>query len=167
MRIYTPAKATAPAPASPLPGLVFFHGGGWVVGSVVDLRSSSAAISREKAECVVVSVDYRLAPEHKFPAAVDDSCGGHPVDRRAHAAGAGHRCAAAGGRRRLGRWQSGGGSGASRCAAKLPLRCQLLIYPATDSLNQYPSQREPDVGLLTQGDAEWFMSHYLSSPADR
>ncbi len=65
-RIYTPAGS------GPFPIFVYFHGGGWVIG---DLETADA-ISREfcqRVGCVVVSVDYRLAPEHRFPAAVDDS----------------------------------------------------------------------------------------------
>ena len=162
VRVYTP-KASASAPAGPLPGLVFFHGGGWVVGSVAAYELECRDIA-QKAECVVVSVDYRLAPEHKFPAAVDDSLAATRWVA-AHTAELGIDAArlAVGG-------DSAGGNLAAVVAQQLrgevPLVCQLLIYPATDSLNAYPSQREPDVGLLTQSDTAWFLGHYLNSPEE-
>ena len=159
VRVFTPAGK-----ASPLPGLVFFHGGGWVIGSVATYDRECRDIA-QKAECVVVSVDYRLAPEHKFPAGVED-CLAATRWVAAHAAELGidgQRLAVGG--------DSAGGNLAAVVAQELrgevPLVCQLLIYPATDSVNEYPSQREPDVGLLSHGDTVWFMGHYLSSPEDR
>src|SRR5439155_21969416 len=66
LRIYTPPGA------GPLPVLVWFHGGGWVTGDL-DVSDSSCRVLSEWAGCVVVSVNYRHAPEHRFPAAIDDA----------------------------------------------------------------------------------------------
>ena len=68
-RLYAPADAT---PAKPLPGFVFFHGGGMVAGSI-DTHDRIAAALAQTTGCRLVSVDYRLAPEHKFPAAIEDA----------------------------------------------------------------------------------------------
>jgi len=164
VRVYTP-PSTAPGAR---PGLVFFHGGGWVIGSVENYDRECRMIAKA-AECVVVSVDYRLAPEHKFPAAVDDCL----LATRWTAAHVGELGIDP---RRLG---VGGDSAGGNLAAvvaqllrdnpvagDLPLCCQLLIYPATDSVGDYPSLHEPDVGLLHRADMNWFTNHYLSGPAD-
>ena len=66
IRIYTPAAGHAPRPA-----LVYIHGGGWVIGDP-DMTDSICRVVANRAECVVVSVDYRLSPEHKFPVPFDD-----------------------------------------------------------------------------------------------
>jgi acetyl esterase len=160
VRVYTPPAGVG----TQLPGLVFFHGGGWVIGSVATYERECRDIA-VKAGCVVVSVDYRLAPEHKFPAAVDDCVAATRwVAANAAALGIDDKRLAVGG-------DSAGGNLAAVTALELrgevPLSCQLLIYPATDSVNEYPSQREPDVGLLSQADASWFMGHYLTRPEDR
>jgi acetyl esterase len=161
VRVYTPAVAPGP-----LPGLVFFHGGGWVVGSVDSYERECQELARQLG-CVVVSVDYRLAPEHKFPAGVRDCV----VATRwvaAHAAELGiqpHRLAVGG--------DSAGGNLAAVVAQQLrdhggPGLCgQLLIYPATDSAGDYPSMHEPGVGVLHPADADWFLGHYLSDQAER
>src|SRR5688500_5702300 len=67
VRIYTPLNAAS----GPLPGIVWFHGGGWVIGNL-DSADFACRMLTNASGCVVVSVDYRLAPEHKFPAAADD-----------------------------------------------------------------------------------------------
>jgi acetyl esterase len=160
LRIYTPA---APAP---LPLLVYFHGGGWVLGGI----ETHDGICRELANgagCVVVSVDYRLAPEHKFPAAAED-CYAATHWAAAHAAelGADAKRLAVGG-------DSAGGNLAAvvpqmaRDRGGPPIIFQLLIYPATDAAFDTPSYRDNADGyLLTTGDMRWFWNHYLNSAAD-
>jgi acetyl esterase len=70
LRLYRGART---APGEMLPGLVYFHGGGWVIGNL-DTHDSLCRHLANAARCIVVAVDYRLAPEHKFPAAVEDCC---------------------------------------------------------------------------------------------
>lgn len=160
VRIYTPVGT------APLPLLVYFHGGGWVLGSI----ETHDKICRELANgagCVVVSVDYRLAPEHKFPAAADD-CYAATQWAAAHAAelGADARRLAVGG-------DSAGGNLAAVVAQMARDRggpglvFQLLIYPATAAAFDTPSYRDNAEGyLLTTGDMRWFWDHYLTGPAD-
>ncbi len=163
VRVFTPTGDDAAAAGALLPGLVFFHGGGWVIGSV-DTYDRECRDIASQVKCVVVSVDYRLAPEHKFPAAVDDSVAATRWTAE-HAAelGIDARRLAVGG-------DSAGGNLAAVVAQELrgevPIVCQLLIYPATDAVGEYPSLREPDVGILSRTDTKWFMNHYLNSPAD-
>jgi len=160
VRIYTPVAA------APLPVLVYFHGGGWVLGNI----ETHDGICRELANgagCVVVSVDYRLAPEHKFPAAADD-CYAATQWTAAHAAelGADARRLAVGG-------DSAGGN-LSAVVAQMArdrgaprLVFQLLVYPVTDATFDTPSYRDNAEGyLLTAGDMRWFWGHYLGTAAD-
>lgn len=169
VRIYTPAETAAQqagqAPGNALrPGLVYFHGGGWVLGSIETYDRECRQIAHQ-AGCVLVSVDYRLAPEHKFPAAPDD-CLFSTRWVAAHAAelGIDAKRLAVGG-------DSAGGNLAAVVAQQLrdgsgepALICQLLIYPATDAAGDYPSKKEPGIGFLHPEDAGWFMNHYLSQP---
>jgi acetyl esterase len=160
VRIYTPA---GPAPR---PLLVYFHGGGWVLGGL----ETHDGVCRELANgaaCAVLSVDYRLAPEHKFPAAAED-CYAATQWAAAHAAefGADARRLAVGG-------DSAGGNLAAvvpqlaRDRGGPPIVFQLLIYPATDAAFDTPSYRDNADGyLLTTGDMRWFWNHYLNSPAE-
>lgn len=161
VRVYTPTAAALQ------PGVVYFHGGGWVVGNL-DSHDRECRELAQKAGCVVVAIDYRLAPEHKFPAAVDD-CVAATRWVAAHAAelGIDGRRLAVGG-------DSAGGNLAAVVAQVLrdggdtpPLRAQLLIYPATDLLGDYASKDEPGVGFLHPADTAWFLGHYLRGPADR
>ena len=163
VRVYTPQAGGGPAAR---PGLVYFHGGGWVVGNVPTYDRECQEIARQ-AGCVVVSVDYRLAPEHKFPAGVQD-CVAATRWVAAQATELGilpHRLAVGG--------DSAGGNLAAVVAQQLrdhggpALCCQLLIYPATDAAGDYASMREPGVGLLHPADTSWFLGHYLSNQAER
>ena len=99
----------APRPAEKLPALVYYHGGGWLLG---DLDSHDGVCRRfaNAARCCVVSVDYRMAPEHKFPAAVDDCAAATHMGRRTGRR-AGHRSGARRGRRRFRRRQPRRGDG--------------------------------------------------------
>jgi acetyl esterase len=150
-----------------LPALVYFHGGGWVVG---DLESHDVACRHyaNGARCRVVSVDYRMAPEHKFPAAVDDSAAATGwIVAQSAALGIDRARVAVGG-------DSAGGNLAAVMALLArdgelpPLAFQLLVYPATDMAMTYDSYRRVTDGLmLTSKSMAWFVDHYLAGPKDR
>nr|ADR31550.1 EST1 [uncultured microorganism] len=161
IRIYTPAGS------GPFPALVFFHGGGWVICDL-DTHDSLCRSLCNGAGCVVVSVDYRLAPEHKFPAAPED-CYAATQWVAGHAAeiNADPDSIAVGG-------DSAGGNLTAVVAQMArdqdgpALAFQLLIYPATDFTFDGPSLRENAEGyFLTSDDMDWFTNHYLNSNADR
>ena len=162
-----PVRIYVPFGEGPFPALVYFHGGGWVIG---DIESSDGfcRILTNAAGCIVVSVGYRLAPEHPFPAAVDDayyatlrvatnacSFGGDPT-----------RIAVCG--------DSAGGNLAAvvaqiaRNCGKPALQFQLLIYPAVDAACDTPSYAENSEGyFLTRDIMQWFWNHYVQRDADR
>ena len=159
LRIYTPDGD------GPLPILVYYHGGGWVIGDLDTHDRECRTLCRD-ASCIVVSVGYRLAPEHLYPAAVEDSfaalqwIGLHAAEL----GGDPHRLAVGG--------DSAGGTLAAvvamlaRDAGGPALRFQLLVYPVTDcrSPNEFPSRRENEAGpFLTLATMEWFERHYLGS----
>ncbi|MGI2329084.1 alpha/beta hydrolase [Planococcus sp. YIM B11945] len=161
IRVYTP-KGDAPFPA-----LVFYHGGGWVLGSI----ESHDAICRELANlasCVVISVEYRLAPEHKFPAAVEDAYESLEwVASHAAELGIDHERIAVGG-------DSAGGNLATVASLIASERQgpnvvhQLLLYPSTGPAAGYPSMAENAKGYLLTGDMmSWFQTQYLQSNEDR
>ena len=152
----------------PTPGiLVWFHGGGWVIG---DLDSGDATARRlaDRSGAVVVSVDYRLAPEAPFPAGPDD-CWAALVWVAEHGAELGgdpSRLAVGG--------DSAGGNLAALVALRArdeggpELRHQLLVYPATDLTMSHPSITENGQGyLLTTKAMDWFAGHYLPPGVDR
>jgi acetyl esterase len=160
VRIYSPAGD------GPKPGLVFFHGGGFVV---CDLDSHDATCRElaNGADCVVVSVDYRLAPEAKFPAAPEDCYAATQwVSIEAKELGIdAARIAVAG--------DSAGGNLAaavammSRDRGGPSLVHQLLIYPVTDHRFDTTSYKENGSGyFLSEKMMRWFWHHYLSSEAD-
>jgi acetyl esterase len=162
IRIYTPTAAT------PMGTLVFFHGGGWVLGSV-DTYDVLCRTIANAAGCVLVSVDYRLAPEHKFPAAPEDCYAATRwVAANAESLGSHPSRIAVGG-------DSAGGNLAAVVAMMArdrggpALRFQLLFYPAISAANDTPSQREfaADGFVLSRADMQWFWNHYLTAPADR
>jgi acetyl esterase len=157
VRIYTPHGR------GPFPALVYFHGGGWVLG---DLNSSdvSCRLLTNGVNCVVISVDYRLAPEHKFPAAVSDcySATKWVVDN-ASLIQVDHERVAVGG-------DSAGGNLAAVIAlmarekAGPSLSYQLLIYPITNYDFDSSSYRENATGyMLTMDSMIWYWDHYLPS----
>ncbi len=160
-RIFFPESATQGA----TPVLVFFHGGGWVVGDV----TSHDEICRRLcagAGCIVISVDYRLAPETPFPGGLEDC---YAVTRWAadHAAELGGDPA----RLAVGGDSAGGNLAAAVCLLARERRApaighQLLIYPVTDSDFERPSYRDNADGyLLTRGMMQWFWQQYLADPA--
>ena len=160
-RIYTPNGT------GPFPVLLYLHGGGWVIGDL----DSYDAICRElcgAVGCIVVSVDYRLAPEHRFPAAVDDAhfALGWAIDHCAEFGGDPGRIAIGG--------DSAGGNLAATTALDArqsfpgKLCAQLLIYPVTSHVST-PSQSMIDNAegyLLTRRDMVWFTDHYLGAGND-
>ncbi|MGA1034553.1 MAG: alpha/beta hydrolase [Ilumatobacteraceae bacterium] len=159
-------EVVLPDAPGPHPTLVWFHGGGWVIGSA----ESSVAICRDLAagaRCAVVSVDYRLAPEHPAPAAMVDCLGVTAwVLEHGREIGLDPTRVAVGG-------DSAGGNLAALVALELgeKLKHQLLVYPATDLTLSRPSISENGEGfLLTAAGMRWFVDHYLTgtgiSPAD-
>ena len=162
VRIYTPRGD------GPFPILVFFHGGGWVICDL-DTHDNLCRSLTNRACCVVVSVDYRLAPEHKFPAAVEDAYAATRwVANNAHRINGDPARIAVGG-------DSAGGNLAAVVAIMArdqdgpALTYQLLIYPATDvsSANTDSHRNYADGYFLTRGDGEWFCGHYLNCEEDR
>jgi acetyl esterase len=148
------------------PCLVFFHGGGWVIG---DLDSHDVVCRKlaDEGQLAVISVDYRLAPEHKFPAAVDDAIAATKwISDNARSLGIDASRLVVGG-------DSAGGNLAAVVAidardGKGPaISGQVLIYPAIDFAMTHPSHREPETSiLLTHSVIRWFCNHYLNGAAD-
>jgi acetyl esterase len=153
MREYRPAREGA------LPALVYFHGGGWTIGDLDthDVLCRQLAVG---AHCAVYSVDYRLAPEHPFPAAVDDCFSALQWISKIHPAVA------------VGGDSAGGNLAAAvallaRDAGGPSLAFQLLIYPATDLHFNTPSHERNGQGYLLTRDANnYFRGNYLPKKSD-
>lgn len=160
-----PARLYRPRPAAVvLPLLVYFHGGGWTIGDLDthDVLCRQLALA---AGCAVLAVDYRLGPEHRFPAAFED-CVAATRWARAHARELGidpQRIAVGG--------DSAGGNLAAAVSiaerdAGTPPAFQLLIYPATDQRQAAPSHAANGQGyLLTADSVRYYRGHYLPDPA--
>ena len=163
-----PVRIHWPAGAGPFPALVFFHGGGWVVGDL-DTHDVTCRSLTNQAGCVTVSVDYRLAPEHKFPAAVEDAYAATRwVADHAAELGVDPRRVAVGGASAGGNLATVVGLIAIERGGPL-LAFQLLIYPVTDAALDTPSARAitSDDYPLSRADMEWFWRQYLRDDADR
>jgi acetyl esterase len=163
------ARSYAPPGAgrAPLPGLVYLHGGGWVVGDL-DTHDAVCATLAVAAGCRVISVDYRLAPEHPFPAPVDDAWAAfQDVVRRAG------ELALDPARVGIGGDSAGGNLSAAvallaRDAGGPAPRVQALVYASVDQTREAPSHALFGRGfLLTADDVRWFRGHYLRGDADR
>jgi acetyl esterase/lipase len=161
-----PARAYVPATAGTPPVVVYYHGGGWVLGGLDSYDGTCRALANASG-AAVVSIDYRLAPEHPFPAAVDDAWAALEwVAANAAELGADPaRLAVAG--------DSAGGNLAAVVALQArdggspPLRGQLLVYPVTDATMSHPSIEENASGyFLTKADMEWFYGHYAPDRPD-
>jgi acetyl esterase/lipase len=155
VRVYVPTTDPGPRPV-----LVYFHGGGWVIGNV-DTHDGTVRAVAEGSGVTVVSVDYRLAPEHPFPAAIDDclaavgwvvaNAGELDVDPARLALGG----------------DSAGGNLAAIAAQELvaggtDVRFQLLVYPVTDGTMSHPSVDENADGyFLTKATMAWFWQQYV------
>jgi acetyl esterase len=158
-RVYTPrSRSGAPAPC-----LVFFHGGGFVVGSIESHDGACRALA-SRADMVVVSVDYRLAPEHKSPAGLEDAIAATRwVLANTASLGVDPTAVAVGG-------DSAGGNlaaGVSIATRDDELRpaFQLLVYPATDATLSFPSHKHFGTGFfLPEQQIKWFLSNYLPEP---
>jgi acetyl esterase len=160
VRIYTPSGTGL------FPTLVYFHGGGWVVGTL-DMSDGTCRNLCVGGECVVISVDYRLAPEAKFPAAADDCYAVTEwVSSNASTIGAKPDKIAVGG------GSAGANLAAAVCLMALDregpaLAFQLLIYPVTDSNFETASYRENADGyMLTRDSMIWYWDQYLNSPSE-
>jgi acetyl esterase len=149
-----------------LPALIYFHGGGWVMGDL-DTHDGVCRLIANAAGIAVISVDYRLAPEHKFPAAVDDAMTATEWIA-AHGATLGIDAS---------RLAVGGDSAGGNIAAVVALiardrggprlRFQLLLYPATDFVVSDAPQRERFEGFpLNVVTMNWFRDHYLRGTGD-
>jgi acetyl esterase len=163
VRIYTP---NGPGPFGVC---LYFHGGGWVLGDI-DMTDQPCRMLTNAAGCVTVSVDYRLAPEHKFPAAPEDC---YAALNWVAANGPPHNIDPA-------RIAVAGTSAGATLAAAVTLMAadrggpriayQLLVYPATSSVLNTGSHKEfasDSYYVLSRADMEWFWGHYLASDVDR
>ncbi len=149
--------------SSPQPALIYYHGGGWVLGNLESHDGVCRDIANV-AQCTVISVDYRLAPEAKFPAAADDSIAAAQwIHDNAAELGIDR------GRLAVGGDSAGGNLGAvvalhARDNGGPKLKLQVLIYPSADMSSVYPSYDEFAEQLpLTRTTMDWFVDLYLNS----
>jgi len=161
VRIYTPEAS------APLPLLVYFHGGGHTVGDLDSQDATCRAIAN-RARLLIVSVDYRLAPEHPFPAPLEDCYAATAwLAENGRSLGADPRRLAVGG-------DSAGGNLAAAVCLKArdlagpPIAFQLLIYPAVDALCESAShERNAEGYLLTRELIRWFRGHHVPNEKDK
>lgn len=160
-----PARLYAPS-FEHLPVLLYFHGGGFTIGSIATHDVLCRQLSH-LAGCAVISVDYRLAPEHQFPTAANDAWDALQwLSANAENRGLDAARLAVGG-------DSAGGTLAALCAvlardARLPLRLQLLFYPGCAAHQDTPSHARFAQGfVLEEKNITWFFNQYVRSPADR
>ncbi|MGD0076639.1 MAG: alpha/beta hydrolase [Candidatus Binataceae bacterium] len=159
IRVYTPSGA------GPFPVLVYIHGGGFVICDL-DTHDAPCRALTNQARCVTVSVDYRLAPEHKFPAAVED-CYAATKWVSEHAA----ELNAESNRLAIGGDSAGGNLSAvttqlARDAGGPKIIFQLLVYPGTDFSRDSPSHKAFTNHFLLPEDIQYFVDHYLPAGAD-
>lgn len=161
-----PIRLYRPGPDRPAPALLYFFGGGWTLGTI-DTADAICRSLTNTVGCTTISVGYRLAPEHKFPAAVDD-CFTATCYVAEHAGELGVD---------PGRLAVGGDSAGGNLAAAVTLLArdrggpalvhQLLVYPNTDYQADTASLREnTDPLLFNRTSVGWYWGHYLRTPAD-
>lgn len=159
-----PVRIYEPGPGANRPCLVYFHGGGWVIGDL-DTHDGVCRKLALLADCVVIATHYRLAPEDPYPASLDD-CYATVEWAAANAAALGIDAS---------RIAVGGDSAGGNLSACVALRArdtsgpalvfQLLVYPVTNTSFDTPSYAENGEGyMLTLDSMEWFWNHYLSGP---
>ena len=161
-----PIRFYTPAGKGPFPAMVFFHGGGWVVGDLETTDFWCRAVTNASG-CIVASVNYRHAPEHKFPAAVEDACASTEwIAANAAKLNIDPAAIAVGG-------SSAGGNLAAVAAIMArdrggpAIRCQVLNVPVLDHDFESGSYRKNADGYgLTRAAMQWFWGHYLKTPAD-
>lgn len=160
LRIYTPDGS------GPKPVVLYFHGGGFVAGDLTVVDEPARAIA-DATGAIVVTAGYRLAPEHRFPAAPDDAWAAlnWVADNISAHGGDAENLVVMG--------DSAGGNLAAVTALRArdmggpAIRGQVLIYPVIDSSADLPSRREFAEGyLITSADLDWFVEQYLASPED-
>jgi acetyl esterase len=155
------ARIYRPDGEGPFPTVAFFHGGGWVIGDLDTHDNMTRNVCRGS-RAVIVAVDYRLAPEHPFPAAADDAVAAvRWVAEHLGELGGNERLAVAG--------DSAGGNLAAVVAQQLhadgtPLVGQFLIYPAVDAGGEYASRVQNAMGyMLERPSMDWFYGHYAGT----
>lgn len=159
LRRYRPAGS---APETALPTLLYLHGGGWLFGDL-DSHDGTCRLLCNAAQCQILSVDYRLCPEHRFPTAVEDAAASlRYLHANAESLGADPA-----------RLMVGGDSAGGNLAAVLALMArdgdlpalihQMLVYPATDLTMAQPAYQRATQNLpLTAATMAWFIGHYLN-----
>jgi acetyl esterase len=161
-----PVRVYWPENRDNLPVLLYYHGGGWVFGNIESVDRTCRVLA-SKARCVVVNVDYRLAPEHKFPAAAEDA---YAVAE--YVANHSQEFACDPDRIAVGGDSAGGNLAAVACLMARDrggpaIAFQLLIYPLTDYDDDRPSLHEYAEGyLLTRAAIRYFWDQYVSSPQE-
>ncbi len=160
-----PVRVYRPEGDAPKPVVVYYHGGGWVLGSL-DTHDGTCRRLADGADAVVVSVDYRMGPEDRFPAAVEDSYAAlrWVAEHAAELGGDPDRLVVAG--------DSAGGNLAAVMSQLArdggpTIRFQLLVYPVTDhEFTSVSMEENADGYYLTRDMMRWFYDHYLNDPAE-
>jgi acetyl esterase len=164
LRLYRPVPRSDQPAAAPV--LVYYHGGGWTIGDL-DTHDVLCRQLANGSRCAVVAVDYRMGPEHRFPAAVDDCLAATRwISRHAAALGLDATRLAVGG-------DSAGGNLAAvvaiagRDAGDLPIAWQLLVYPATDMRRGHASHTSNGRGYLLEAETiGYYHDNYIDDDAD-